>query len=339
MIIAAAAAEAAEAGRETGRNGSAVNGAGAVPVPSPRRPRDNHGHAEVATMSGPSGGPAPRRVNQAAVRALPAQRTSPGPVSPAPAGFDYPLPVEDPPRSRLGRPTMVAAALTAVAILGAGGIVAGYLIQRDDPTAPAGLPAVSSVAAPASSATAPRVPAVGGFTPAACSGPVPSNASRTPQKNAARGVGGLALYAGWSFFSDGSGFHMPVPDRWTYQKFGTTYCFHDPDGGRTMILDVGRKPTADPVTACKTEAKRVVANGVLPDYKLVTIEPLLLLDKAADWEYTYSAPDGTPMYVQTRWQATKGKAFAIAWATRQADWSGDFAKFSMALSSIYVTGK
>ena len=337
MII--AAAEAAEAGRETGRNGSAVNGAGAVPVPSPRRPRDNHGHAEVATMSGPSGGPALRRVNQAVVRALPAQRTSSGPVSPAPAGVEDPLPVEDPPRSRFGRPTVVAAALTAVAILGAGGIVAGYLVQRDDPTTPVGLPVVSSVAAPASSATAPRVPAVSGFTPAACSGPVPSKAPRTPQKNAARGMAGLSLYAGWSYFTDGSGFHMPVPDRWTYQKFGTTYCFHDPDGGRTMILDVGRKPTADPVTACKVEAKRVVASGVLTGYKLVTIEPLLLLDKAADWEYTYSAPDGTPMYVQTRWQATKGKAFARAWATRQDDWPGDFAKFSMALSSFYVTGK
>jgi serine/threonine protein kinase len=400
MIV--AAAETAEAGREAMHNGSVVNGAGSVAAPRPA-PTTN-GHAEVATMPGETAAPALRRVNHAAVRALPAQRTSAGPVSPGPVssgsaapgpgssgptppgsgssgsgssgsdssgpsapepdssellssapvspvsqvspvspGVVYTSPAADltRSRSRFPRRAVIVAALTAMAILGAGGIVAAYLVGRDDPATRVALPAGTSAAAPAPSAAASAAAgsSPGGFTPAACNGPVPSQAPRTPQKGASREVAGYSIYPGWSYFTDGTGFHLPVPDRWSYQKFGTTYCFHDPSGERMMILDVGRRPTADPVAACRQEAKRVAATHVLPGYKLVTLESRPLLDKAADWEYTYRAPDGTPMYVQTQWQATKGKAFAIAWATPQAEWPSDFAKFSMALSSFYVEGK
>lgn len=231
--------------------------------------------------------------------------------------------------------------MTVVAILGAGGIVAAYLVGRDDPVAGGALPNGPSSAAPASSSAASAAPvsSAGGFTPAACRGPVPSNAPRTPQKGAAHGSDGYEIYPGWSYFSDGTGFHMPVPDGWTYQKFQTTYCFRDPTGGRMMILDVGRRPTADPVVACRKEATWVTSTHALKNYNLVTIESRPLLDKAADWEYTYQAPDGTPMYVQTQWQATKGKAFAIAWVTPRVNWPGDFATFSLALSSFSVEGK
>jgi hypothetical protein len=338
MILAATDAQHAEARHAETVSAASVNGV--VTVPSPRKAQDNHGHAEVAMMSGPEPvTPAVRWGNQALVRALPAQRTSSGPVSPAPAGVAEPPPAEPPKTvSRLGRPVLVAAALTAVAILGASGIVAGYLIQRDDPPAGVVLPPRPSGAAPASSASSSEALAIGGFTPAACSGPVPAKAPRTPQKGAARGVGGYALYAGWSYFTDGV-FHLPVPDRWTYQKVGTTYCFHDPAGVRMMILDTGRRPAADPVAACKKEAKRVVDSGLLPDYKLISIEPRPLLDKAADWQYTYSGPDNTEMQVQTRWEVTSGKAFAITWVNAQSNWPTDFTNFSMVLSTFYAKGK
>jgi hypothetical protein len=111
---------------------------------------------------------------------------------------------------------LVAAALTAVAILGAVGVVAGYLIQRDD-RRPAALVFPSAASQVASSVPSSPAPAVGGFSPAACIGTTSSDAPETPQKNASRGVNGWVLYAGWSYFTDGTGFHMPVPDHWTYQ--------------------------------------------------------------------------------------------------------------------------
>jgi eukaryotic-like serine/threonine-protein kinase len=233
------------------------------------------------------------------------------------------------------RTTVVAAVLTAVALLGATGIVAGYLIQRnDDNSAPVVMPGTATVGVAPS-----KAPAIGGFSPVECSGPAPSGAPQTPQKNASREVDGLVLYPGWSFFSNGTGFHMPVPDHWTYQKVGTTYCFRDPDGGRVMTLDTGRKPTADPVQACRKEAQRLVAAGALPGYHLIGLEPLQLLNRAASWEYQYTGPDDTLMHVQTRWFATNGKAYAISWQSRDVDWSGDLPKLNMALSTFYSNGK
>jgi hypothetical protein len=276
---------------------------------------------------------------------LPAQRTSSGPVSPAPSGVGTDPPEAVPPSRfasfslpRFSRPTVVATVLIAVAILGASGVVAGYLVQRDDdhssPIVMPGTPTQS--VAPV---TPSRAPLTGGFSPVACNGPGPSNAPQTPQKNASRGVNGWVLYDGWSYFTDGTGFHMPVPDHWSYQKVGTTYCFRDPDGGRVMTLDVGRKPSGDPVQACKKEAARLVSAGVLPDYHLISLEARPLLNKAADWEYQFAGADGTLMHVQTRWFATNGKAYAISWQTREVDWSGDFAKISMVLSTFYSDGK
>jgi len=302
----------------------------ALTVPAPRRTRPDQGHAGAAAMSAAPATPAARSAHQALVRAVPAQRTSPGPISPAPAGIDPP-----PDGSSKPRFPLVAAVLTAVAVLGAGGIVAGYLIQRGgDRPSPMVFPGVAmQSSAPVASS---KPPAVSGFSPAVCTGAASSDAPETPQKGAARGVSGWALYAGWSYFTDGTGFHMPVPDHWAYQKVDTTYCFRDPDGGRLMTLDVGRKPDADPMQACRKEAARLVAARALPGYRLIQLEPRPLLNKAADWEYQFTGPDRTLLHVQTRWFATNGKAYAISWQTRDVDWSGDFAKISMVLSTFYA---
>jgi tRNA A-37 threonylcarbamoyl transferase component Bud32 len=323
MIVATADGEPAVVDRER-----------ALTVPAPRRARQDRRHAEVGAMSGAPATPAARSVDQPLVRAVPAQRTSSGPVSPAPAGTGAGPRVDAPPKLRF---PLVVAALSAVAILGASGIVAGYLIQRDDHrAAPMVFPGVASQS---SAQVSSRRPAVGGFSPVACDATMSSDAPETPQKNASRGVSGFALYEGWSYFTDGTGFHMPVPDHWTYQKVGTTYCFRDPDGGRVMTLDVGRKPSSDPIQACRKEATRLVSAGALPGYHQILLEPRPLLNKAADWEYQYTAPDKTLLHVQTRWFATNGKAYAISWQSRDVDWSGDFAKISMVLSTFYSDRK
>ncbi|MCM4083629.1 serine/threonine-protein kinase [Paractinoplanes hotanensis] len=224
------------------------------------------------------------------------------------------------------RPTLVAAGLALVAVLGIGGILAGYLV-RDKPTA--GGPAAG--AAPPSPAAA----AAGGFSAAVCSRPEPSGLPAAPQRNALRGVAGLSLISGWSYFSDGSGFRMPVPDGWTYQRVGTSFCFRDPVGDTVMSLDTGRNPAGDPLQACRAEATRLVRAGALPGYEEVLLEKKPLLNKAADWEYRYDL-GGTRMHAQTRWFVKGGQGFAITWATRDFDWTGDLAKINMVLTSFYA---
>jgi len=208
-------------------------------------------------------------------------------------------------------------------------------VQRDSsPSAGSsqGSPAATTTISGALSPAA----APGGFSPAVCGGPMPSAAPRLPQTGAARGVSGLALIRGWSYFTDGTGLHMPVPDGWSWRKVGTTYCFQDRYGERVLSLDTGRDPDGDPVKACRAEEARLVGTHALPGYLRLTIESKRLLNKAADWEYQYDDPAGVPMHAWTRWFATAGKAYAISWSTRELDWSGDRGKVNMVLSTFYA---
>jgi len=251
-------------------------------------------------------------------------RTPPEETTGAPAA-----PISPPPEPRAEppyhRPKVVVAGLILVAVLGAGGVLTGYLVQRNDD---------KPVTAPSAGAVAPLV--ASGFSPAVCGAPVPSSAPRLPQRGAARGVNGWELLRGWSYFTDGSGFHMPVPDGWTWQKTDTIYCFRDPAGGRVLSLDTGRDPAGNPVKACEREEKRLVDAGALPHYQRIGIEEKPLLEKAADWDYTYADASGLGLRARTRWFAMNGKAFALSWATRDIDWPSDLAKISMVLSSFYT---
>jgi len=316
----------------------------AVTVPSPRRPSSSRGRptsssgrAEVAVVSEVEVGEAPLFA-PALIRPLPAQRVPAGPFTPAPVRTESSA-AEPSPVLQLSRSTGAVAGLTLVAVLGAGGILAGYLIQRsDDRSAALTAPAVTTSVGPSAppSVTTAGLAAAGGFSPVVCSGPAPRSAPTAPQKNAARGYDGFDLFGGWSYFTDGTGFHMPVPDGWSYQKIGTTYCFRDPHGERVLSLDTGRNPTGDPVKACRAEAARLIRAGVLPNYQQISIAPRELVNDAADWEYTYNDANGVPLHAQTVWLAKGGKAYAISWATREIDWSGDLAKVNMVLTTFYV---
>lgn len=226
----------------------------------------------------------------------------------------------------------MAVGLTIVALLGGGAIVAGYLVQRTD--VPVGLPSVSLPMSPSPSFV------VAGFSPALCSARTAGAGSaptvRMPQKDAARGVGGWSLLSGWSYFSDGSGFHLAVPDDWTYRKFGSLYCFSEPSGSRVLSLDTERNPTADPVGACRAEASRLVKAGALADYAEISIEPRPLAIKAADWEYRFRDDSGVKLHARTRWFAGDGRGYALSWATREIDWTADLAKINMVVSTFYA---
>jgi serine/threonine protein kinase len=296
----------------------------------------------VAAAPGGGGVPAPRRARVAtstaspvAVRTVPAQRVSSAPASsapgssapgsPAPVSPAPPEPPRDPPPRRLRvRNLLLVCGFAGVLLIAAG----GYILHRTD----------VQVARPSPSVAASTAPAfvVVGFSPASCSGPSPSNALRLPQKGASTGVNGWSLTPGWSYFDDGSGFHMPVPDSWTFTKSGTMYCFRDPEGDRVLSLDTGRNPAGDPVTACRNEATRLVAAGALPDYSQISIEKRPLLNRAADWEYRYRDPAGTLLHAQTRWFASNGHGYALSWATREIDWTSDLGKINMVLSTFYT---
>jgi hypothetical protein len=176
----------------------------------------------------------------------------------------------------------------------------------------------------------------GGFSPVNCASPAPSGLPRTPVAGAVKLRDGMALYPGWSYFSDG-GFNIGVPDGWTYQTIGTTICFREPGGRRILSIDPDRSPQGDPVQACRKEVTRLRAGGDLKNYTELGIEPAPGLARAADWEYTYDGRDGERMHAMTRWRAANdGKAYAIGFMTLDVDWPGNFEKWAMIQSTFFT---
>ncbi|BEL11889.1 hypothetical protein Q0Z83_100800 [Actinoplanes sichuanensis] len=173
------------------------------------------------------------------------------------------------------------------------------------------------------------------FSPSLCDGPPPDDLPVTPLDGSARGVNGWKLQAGWSYFTDGSGFHVAVPDGWTHQLIGTTHCFRGPRNARTITLDAARDPTTDPLTVARAEETRLAASRMLPGYALVGVDQVPLLNKAADWEYRYNSANGTARHSVFRWFVMGGRAYALGWSTTEKTWTADLTKIRMIRSTFY----
>jgi serine/threonine protein kinase len=201
-----------------------------------------------------------------------------------------------------------------------------------DPTVvPSASPALSGPAA----TTEPVAPAVRPFSPLTCDSPSAPDLPLTPLRGATRGVNGWTLQAGWSYFSDGSGFHIAVPDGWTHQRIGTTHCFRSPRGIRVMTVDTGRDPAADPLTASQDAERRLVTSGALTGYELIGLASVPLLHRAADWEYRYQASGGAARHTVIRWFLIGGKAYVLGWSTPEKNWKSDLSRIQMIRSTFY----
>jgi tRNA A-37 threonylcarbamoyl transferase component Bud32 len=307
----------------------------AAVVPGPRRPIDDNPLQDEAAAPATNGvavstapaipeaaaQPQPQPKNQIAQLAPPPQRRPPVEDEP----------ISAPPVPRRSRVWPVVAGALVVALLAGVGLIAAWVLHRDkedvhESAPPAVFPTLQESS-----------PAPTGFSPVSCEQPTSANAQHTPQPNAKHRANGWSLPPGWSYYTDSSGFQVAVPDRWTYEKVGTTICFRDPRNIRYLSVDPGRNPEGDPVQACKTEAARLVKAGELPKYNQIGIVRAPMQIKAADWEYTYDGPEGDRMHATTRWFASAGKAFALGWATREFDWQINMTYHSVVVSSFSAT--
>jgi serine/threonine protein kinase len=199
-------------------------------------------------------------------------------------------------------------------------------------------PTVVPPASPASSGPATTdsvAPAVRPFSPLTCDAPSPASLPLTPLRGATRGVNGWTLQTGWSYFSDGSGFHIAVPDGWTHQRIGTTHCFRSPRGNRVMTVDTGRDPAVDPLTASRDAEHRLAASGALTGYELIGLAAVPLLNRAADWEYRHQASSGAARHTVIRWFLIGGKAYVLGWSTPEKTWKSDLSRIQMVRSTFY----
>jgi hypothetical protein len=145
---------------------------------------------------------------------------------------------------------------------------------------------------------------------------------------------GFQLPAGWQWADDGSGFALPIPDGWRFgrDKDGRPY-WSDPGSNTFVLIDQTRRPKSDPVKDWENnEANR---RDDYNDYHRIRIEAVDYWDKAADWEFTYTSDNGTPLHVLNRGFVTaKDQAYSIYWNTRADQWGAELQRLRVVLDGF-----
>ena len=105
------------------------------------------------------------------------------------------------------------------------------------------------------------------------------------------------------------------------------------------MLTVGRwQPgSADLVAALRTEE---AATRAAHDYSQVRLAPVTCsFVSCAEWEYLYTAPDGTGLHVVERAFRTRtGHTYLIVWRTKAFDWSINLSNYLPIVASFRETG-
>ncbi|MEU5912065.1 serine/threonine protein kinase [Micromonospora sp. NPDC047527] len=126
--------------------------------------------------------------------------------------------------------------------------------------------------------------------------------------------------AGWRYHRDDPRFLVPVPDGWRSQRVGEGVEFREPGGSRQFVLDELRSVPADLVAGLRTREK--AERERYASYRRVRLAALKYQVRAAEWEWTYTDADGTPMRASSRaFVDRNGHAYTIGWTTSDAEWS------------------
>jgi hypothetical protein len=145
---------------------------------------------------------------------------------------------------------------------------------------------------------------------------------------------GFQLPGGWTMVDDPTGFALPIPSDWVpgHDDDGRPY-WRDPDNGTFVLIDQTRHPKADPVQDWKNnEAARAAGYR---DYHRIRIDPVAYWDKAADWEFTYTSRNGTPLHVLNRGFVTApDQAYSIYWSTVADNWDSELPRLQVVFAGF-----
>ncbi|WP_327039906.1 serine/threonine protein kinase [Micromonospora ureilytica] len=134
--------------------------------------------------------------------------------------------------------------------------------------------------------------------------------------------------AGWRYYRDDPRFLVPVPDGWQARRDGERAAFREPDGSRVLVVDELRSIPADLVAELRE--REGAQRARYADYRQVRLDTLRYQLRAAEWEWTYTDEDGTPIHTLSRaFVGHNGHAYSIDWTTSAAEWSASAAVFAL----------
>ncbi|WP_112244410.1 hypothetical protein [Kribbella monticola] len=134
-----------------------------------------------------------------------------------------------------------------------------------------------------------------------------------------------SLPAGFVRYSDATGFSLAVPAGWTRTRDGQRVSFHEPGGARLLLIDQTDQPKADPVADWRQQEQ--ARRDGYADYRRIRIEAVDYFEKAADWEFTYSARSGRQHVVIRGVVTSPHQAYGLYWSTPDSQWEQSHSVF------------
>jgi hypothetical protein len=227
-----------------------------------------------------------------------------------------------PPRTRSPRRFLPLVALIAVVIVTAAGFLVRDLLRPADDQG--GEARRERSASPSAQATGEPSQPPGSKPASPTTAPSPTGAPRTTAP---------AIPAGFHRYQDRTGFSLAIPDGWRITRRDHYVYVREPNGARFLLIDQTTEPKPDAVA--DWQRQEAARKDGIRDYRRIRIVPVDYYVEAADWEFTHTSNDGTPLHVVSRGFVTSSnQAYGLYWSTPESQWRASLRYFGVFTSTF-----
>ncbi|MEU4713233.1 serine/threonine-protein kinase [Micromonospora purpureochromogenes] len=143
--------------------------------------------------------------------------------------------------------------------------------------------------------------------------------------------GGFRPPSGWTWYVE-EGWRVTVPVGWLRFTENGVACFRDPSSRRTLSVEPVTAEHPDPVAWLRSQERRLVDAGTLPNYAKVRIGATA--GRGAQWECRWTAPFGERQHAMRLLPGDEAGGWLLGWSTADDDWAAATGQFTVVRQSF-----
>ena len=132
----------------------------------------------------------------------------------------------------------------------------------------------------------------------------------------------VGAQAGWTSYTDPSGFHVTVPTGWRTWRDGALLCFRDPLSLRAAAVISNGALSGSAVDLLSSTVTDWTDAASLVNYHQIDLRPRMVGDDGAQLEYTYDG-HGLGMHGITLMQRSAGQVYQLCWLSTDYAWPSE----------------